>query len=68
MGSVLGLEQQKVRAENKYYGRADAASHKLMSDDGKPTCANEDHTFMEYRASGSNTLPGWSTMKNVFGR
>lgn len=70
MGEVLGLQQQKTLAENKYMRRADAAEANVrpMSDHGEPTCASEDHTFMYHKAGGSDTLPGWGTMKNVFGR
>ncbi|KAJ5594973.1 uncharacterized protein N7459_001181 [Penicillium hispanicum] len=70
MGSMLGLHDQKARAENKYMERADLAqaNTKPMSEHGQPTCASEDHTFMCHRAGGSHTMPGWGTVKNIFGR
>ncbi|KAJ5090054.1 hypothetical protein N7532_008738 [Penicillium argentinense] len=70
MGSFLGLRDQKTRAENKYLERVDLASDgmKPMTDSGEPTCATEDHSFMSHKPGGSETMPGWGTMKNVFGR
>ena len=70
MGDVLGLQQQKTLAENKYMERAELASsnERPMSEHGEPTCASEDHSFMGRKPGGSETLPGWDTVKNVFGR
>ncbi|KAJ5105744.1 FAD dependent oxidoreductase [Penicillium alfredii] len=67
-GEFLGLQDQKTRAENKFLSRADlaAANVKPMTESGEPTCASEDHTFMGHWPGGSNTLPGWDTVKNVF--
>ncbi|KAJ5226101.1 hypothetical protein N7468_007326 [Penicillium chermesinum] len=69
MGEVLGLQQQKTSAEQKYMERADeaAGNAKPVNAHGEPTCAAEDHTFMEHKPGGSGTLPGWETMKNVLG-
>ncbi|KAJ5173303.1 hypothetical protein N7492_005896 [Penicillium capsulatum] len=70
MGKFLGLHEQKTRAENKYMARADytAANVKPMSENGEPTCASEDHTFMYHKPGGNDTWPGWDTFKNIFGK
>ncbi|KAJ6027975.1 hypothetical protein N7540_003551 [Penicillium herquei] len=68
MGDTLGLQQQKTRAKYHFLQRSDeAADVKPMSEHGEPTCASEDHTFMNHRPGGSKTMPGWGTMRNVMG-
>ncbi|KAJ5982052.1 hypothetical protein N7451_012152 [Penicillium sp. IBT 35674x] len=32
---------------------------------GEPTCATEDHSFMERKPGGSSTLPGWDMAKHI---
>ncbi|KAJ5613023.1 hypothetical protein N7510_006217 [Penicillium lagena] len=68
-GNFLGLQEQKTRAENKFMDRADlaAADAPPTTESGEPTCAGEDHTFMQRKPGCSNTLPGWETAKHVFG-
>ena len=70
MGSVLGLQDQKLRAENKYMERADLAdaNARPMSEHGQPTCASEDHSFMCHKPGGSGTMPGWDMARNIIGR
>lgn len=67
MGNFLGLQDQKTRAENKFLERADlaAANVKPTGEQGEPTCAGEDHSFMGHKPGGSHTLPGWGKAKNV---
>lgn len=68
MGEALGLQQQKTRAKHNYLKRSDDAAHvKPMSEHGEPTCASEDHSFMNHPPGGSATMPGWGTMRNVMG-
>lgn len=70
MGEFLGLQDQKSRAENKYLQRADLAGDNpcSMTGAGEPTCVNEDHTFMDQKPGGSDTLPGWNTLKEFAGK
>lgn len=70
MGQFLGLQEQKIRAENKYMARADdaAAIPKPMTESGEPTCASEDHSFMGEKPGGNDTWPGWGTVKSIFGK
>ncbi|KAJ5168602.1 FAD dependent oxidoreductase [Penicillium canariense] len=70
IGEFLGLQDQKTRAENKFLARADMAAGdtKPTTETGEPTCATEDHSFMGQKPGGGDTLPGWETVKNVFGR
>lgn len=70
MGEFLGLKDQKLRAENKYLQRADLAGENpySMTSSGDPTCVNEDHSFMGQKPGGSDTLPGWNTLKGFAGR
>lgn len=69
MGNFLGLQDQKSRAENKYLQRMDLAGDDVrpMNDQGDPTCASEDHSFMGHKPGGPDTLPGWNTMKDFVG-
>lgn len=69
MGEFLGLQDQKSRAENKYFQRAEMAEGNLssMNAAGDPTCASEDHSFMGHKPGGSATLPGWNKMKDLAG-
>ncbi|CAP79429.1 Pc19g00130 [Penicillium rubens Wisconsin 54-1255] len=32
---------------------------------GVPTCVTEDHSFMERKPGGPDTLPGWKAAKNI---
>ncbi|KAJ5669783.1 hypothetical protein N7462_010853 [Penicillium macrosclerotiorum] len=70
IGQFLGLQDQKTRAENKFLTRAElaAANVRPMNDHGEPTCDTEDHSFMGSKPGASDTLPGWDTVKNIFGR
>ncbi|CAG7931521.1 unnamed protein product [Penicillium olsonii] len=69
MGEFLGLRDQKTRAENKYFERAEMAENGeySMNATGDPTCASEDHSFMGHKPGGSDTLPGWNKMKEFAG-
>ncbi|KAJ5327927.1 hypothetical protein N7541_009034 [Penicillium brevicompactum] len=68
MGEFLGLKDQKSRAENKYFQRAEMAEgNDPMNTAGDPTCASEDHSFMGQKPGGSETLPGWNKMKEFAG-
>ncbi|KAJ5979415.1 FAD dependent oxidoreductase [Penicillium viridicatum] len=69
IGSFLGLEDQKGRAEHKYLERVNLAANDAEPTNpsgGPSTCATEDHSFMEQKPGGPDTLPGWKTAKNVF--
>ncbi|KAJ6128724.1 hypothetical protein N7471_009941 [Penicillium samsonianum] len=70
MGDFLALNDQKTRAQNKYLERESLlhAEVKPMNVEGEPTCATEDHSFMSRKAGDPDTYPGWSTLKNFFGR
>ncbi|KAJ5646911.1 hypothetical protein N7490_003283 [Penicillium lividum] len=69
MGETLGLKEQKGHAKDNFLQRADEArgTEKPFSAHGEPTCAGEDHSFMAHKPGCSDTLPGWDTVKNVFG-
>jgi len=68
-GNFLGLQEQKTRAENKLMNRVDLAADNApkTTESGEPTCAGEDHTFMQRKPGCPDTLPGWETAKHVFG-
>lgn len=68
MGKALGLQEQKHHAKDNFLQRADDSDingHPNLH--GEPTCANEDHSFMTQKPGGSETWPGWETMKNIVG-
>ncbi|KAJ5785256.1 uncharacterized protein N7503_010468 [Penicillium pulvis] len=67
MGEALGLKEQKNHARDNFMQRIDDADGnvKPTTASGEPTCANEDHSFMTQKPGGSDTWPGWGTMKNV---
>lgn len=69
-GEFRGLQDQKTRAENKFMERVDLveANVKPTNAQGEPTCASEDHSFMGQKPGGSETLPGWETVKNTIGK
>lgn len=70
MGDFLALNDQKTRAQNKYLERESLLQSEVkpMNVQGEPTCATEDHSFMSHKAGDPDTYPGWSTLKNFFGR
>ena len=45
----------------------DAANEPPTTESGEPTCAGEDHSFMEHKAGGPDTLPGWEKAKQLAG-
>ncbi|KAJ5264656.1 hypothetical protein N7534_007967 [Penicillium rubens] len=68
IGNFLGLKEQKGRAENKYLQGVDLAANGIdttTTSGGEPTCASEDHSFMERKPGGSDTLPGWKMAKRI---
>ncbi|KAJ5776286.1 uncharacterized protein N7511_001297 [Penicillium nucicola] len=67
MGSFLGLNDQKSRAESKYLQRAGLAgdSSRPVNDQGEPTCASEDHSFMGRKPGNEGSLPGMETIRNM---
>lgn len=71
MGAAAGLQHHKTRAKYQFLDQSaqldDAANVKPMSVHGEPTCASEDHSFMNHRPGGSQTWPGWGTMRNIMG-
>ncbi|OQD73901.1 hypothetical protein PENDEC_c013G03340 [Penicillium decumbens] len=68
IGKFLGLRDQKERAETKFSQMAALADDmEPVREDGEPTCASEDHSFMGRKPGGSDTWPGWEQAKNVFG-
>ncbi|KAL4896158.1 hypothetical protein BDV59DRAFT_199369 [Aspergillus ambiguus] len=58
-GEFNSLKEQKANAESHFMDR--------MSEQRKPTCATEDHSFAQQRPGGSGTLPGWSKAKDAVG-
>ncbi|CAL5868318.1 uncharacterized protein PFLUO_LOCUS2542 [Penicillium psychrofluorescens] len=68
-GNFLGLQEQKSRAENKFMNRADLAADDLppTTESGQPTCAGEDHSFMQRKPGCPDTYPGWEKAKHIFG-
>lgn len=64
-----GLEEQKGAAERNFQKRwqasADDKAPPMNVEDQPPTCANEDHSFMQHKPGASSTLPGWDTAKSV---
>ncbi|KAJ5283492.1 FAD dependent oxidoreductase [Penicillium chrysogenum] len=67
-GKFLGLEDQTGRAERKYLEHVDLAANDAeptATSGGEPTCATEDHSFMERKPGGPDTLPGWKAAKNI---
>lgn len=69
MGEALGLQEQKSSARQNFMRRENdiLMDGKPNSAHGEPTCVGEDHSFMNHKPGGSDTLPGWGTMKNVLG-
>ncbi|KAJ5398471.1 FAD dependent oxidoreductase [Penicillium sp. CMV-2018d] len=68
IGSFLGLEDQKGRAEHKYLERVNLAANDAEptnTSGGESTRATEDHSFMEQKPGGPDTLPGWKIAKNI---
>lgn len=60
-GNFLGLEDQKGRGEHKYLERMNLAANDTQSPTAsgrEPTCATEDHSFIERKPGGLDTLPG----------
>ncbi|OQE07940.1 hypothetical protein PENVUL_c011G09611 [Penicillium vulpinum] len=70
MGDFLSLNEQKTQGQNKYIQRENLVDSdvKPMNAEGEPTCAIEDHSFMRHKAGDPDTYPGWSTLRNFFGR
>ncbi|KAJ5164406.1 uncharacterized protein N7500_006236 [Penicillium coprophilum] len=73
MGGFLALDEQKTRGESKLSERQnlvdfEKTSVRPINAEGEPTCASEDHSFMKHKAGDPDTYPGWSTVKNIFGR
>ncbi|KAJ5383634.1 hypothetical protein N7517_001545 [Penicillium concentricum] len=70
MGDFLALHEQKTRGENKFLQRENLVDTnvKPMNAEGEPTCAIEDHSFMNHKAGDPDTYPGWGTFKKFFGR
>ncbi|KAJ5826116.1 hypothetical protein N7474_003254 [Penicillium riverlandense] len=68
-GNFFGLQEQKTRAENKFMEKADlaAADAPPTTESGEPTCAGEDHSFMQRKPGCPDTLPGWEKAKDVLG-
>lgn len=67
-GKFLGLEDQTGRAERKDLEHVDLAANDVeptTTSGGQPTCATEDHSFMERKPGGPDTLPGWKAAKNI---
>ncbi|PYH93034.1 hypothetical protein BO71DRAFT_400034 [Aspergillus ellipticus CBS 707.79] len=56
------IAAQKGAAEQKFMSRWDEGHGE---DQG--TCATEDHSFAEAKPGESDTLPGWSVMKDKLG-
>ncbi|KAJ5835837.1 hypothetical protein N7447_001863 [Penicillium robsamsonii] len=70
MGDFHALHEQKTRGQNKFLQRESLIDSdvKPMNAEGEPTCASEDHSFMNHKAGDPDTYPGWSTFKSFFGR
>ncbi|KAJ5796375.1 uncharacterized protein N7518_004915 [Penicillium psychrosexuale] len=70
MGDFLSLSDQKTRAQNKFIERENMLESNAlpMNAEGEPTCVTEDHSFMNHKAGAPDTYPGWSTVKNIFGK
>lgn len=67
-GNFLGLEDQKGRAEHKYLERGNLTANNAeptTTSGGEPTCATEDHSFMERKPGVPDTLPGWKAAKDI---
>ncbi|KGO69304.1 hypothetical protein PITC_095030 [Penicillium italicum] len=67
-GNFLGLEDQKGHGEHKYLERVNLAANDTQSpttSGEELTCATEDHSFMERKPGGPDTLPGWKAAKSV---
>ncbi|CAI7589959.1 unnamed protein product [Penicillium viridicatum] len=68
IGNFLGLEDQKGRAEHKYLERVNLAAtdaEPTNPSGGASTRSTEDHSFMEQKPGGPDTLPGWKIAKNI---
>jgi hypothetical protein len=68
MGDFLALHEQKTSGQNKFYQRQSMVDNDIrpMNAQGEPTCASEDHTFMNHKPGGPDTYFGWHAMKNFF--
>ncbi|KAJ5129485.1 uncharacterized protein N7515_005524 [Penicillium bovifimosum] len=64
MGSFLGLDDQKTRAQTKYLQRANQVGEVEGDSAGGPS---EDPSFMRHKAGDPDTYPGWNTVKNIAG-
>ncbi|KAJ6095888.1 hypothetical protein N7486_006634 [Penicillium sp. IBT 16267x] len=67
MGRALGLQEQKSHAKSNFLQQDDAVNVRPTSEHGEPTCATEDHSFMNRKPGASDALPGWETFRNVLG-
>ncbi|KAJ5273738.1 hypothetical protein N7478_008863 [Penicillium angulare] len=71
MADAMKSQQHKIHAKYGFLDQSESARHaahvKPMSQHGEPTCASEDHSFMNHKPGGSRTMPGWGTMRNLMG-